>query len=174
MLRLDDGSWSLTATQTTEWTASGAALSRTGTAVQLITGGGVSAAAVHAALGATGVLTAAAGDPDDNEGTVVHRESSGGLLMRVTRARLRGATLVAMPAYDQALIVLDDQPEPGPADDGDDEWWAAGNEPSPAHVRVVEYVKGSPVAVGAREVARALGMKMEPVPGHLSRAAKAG
>lgn len=175
LLRLDDGSWSLIATQTTEWTASGAALSRTGTAVQLITGkdGAVSASAVHAALGATGVLTAAAGDPDDNEGTVVHRESSGDLLMRVTRARLRGATLVAMPAYDQARIVLDDQPEPEPAD-GSDEWWAAGAEPSPAHMRVVDYVKSSPVAVGARDVARALGMRMESVRGHLSRAAKAG
>lgn len=177
LLRLDDGAWSLTATHTTEWAASGVVLSRTGTAVQLITGkdGVVSAAAVHAALGATGTLTAAAGDPDDIEGRVVHHESSGDLLMRVTRARLRGATLVAMPAYDQARIVLDDMPEPGPADDSDeDEWWAAANGPSEAHLRVVEYVKSSPVAVGARDVARALGMKMEPVRGHLSRAAKAG
>ncbi|MER7109923.1 hypothetical protein [Streptomyces sp. NPDC000229] len=67
LLRLDDGSWSLTATETTAWTASGAALSRTGTAVQLITGkdGAVTAAAVRAALGRTGTLTAAADDPDD-------------------------------------------------------------------------------------------------------------
>lgn len=178
MLRLDDGTWSLTAAATTDWTASGAALSRTAASVQLITGkdGRVSAEAVHAALGPTGTLTAAAGDPDNQDvGTVVHRESSGDLLMRVTRARMRGATLVAMPAYDKARIVLDDQPEP-PAEAGnrdDDEWWAAAG-PSPAHLRVVDFVKSSPVPVGAREVARALGIKMETARGHLSRAAQAG
>ncbi|MGW6391212.1 phage minor head protein [Streptomyces sp. NPDC055103] len=175
LLRLDDGSWSLTATAATEWTASGAALSRTANSVQLVTGkdGRISAAAVHAALGDTGTLTAAAGDHDDQDlGTVVHRESSGDLLMRVTRARLRGATLVAMPAYDQARIVLDDQPAPSTVPDDDEQWAASG--PSPAHMRVVNYVKSAPVAVGAREVARALDMKMETVRGHLARAAKAG
>ncbi|MFJ6014469.1 phage minor head protein [Streptomyces sp. NPDC092952] len=178
LLRLDDGSWSLTATATTEWTASGSALSRHGTTVQLITGqdGQVSADAVRAALASTGTLTAAAGDRDDQDlGTVVHSESSGDLLMRVTRARLRGATLVAMPAYDQARIVLDDQPEPalGPGE-GEEDLWAAGSVPSPAHMQVVQYVKGSPIAVGAREVARACSMKMDSARGHLSRAAKAG
>ncbi|MDH6189135.1 hypothetical protein M2168_002167 [Streptomyces sp. CZ24] len=174
LLRMDDGSWSLTASRTTEWVASGTALSRTAATVQLITGkdGQVTASAVHAALEGTGALTAAAGDPDDETGTVVHRESSGDLLMRVTRARLRGATLVAMPAYDQARIVLVDQPESVVGED-EEEWWAASG-PSPAHMRVVQYVKGSPVAVGAREVARGCSMKMGTARGHLARAAKAG
>lgn len=173
LLRLDDGSWALTATTLTEWTAStGGALSRTSSGTQLFTGpdGRVSAAAVHAALGPTGTLTAAAGDRDTHTGEVVHSESSGDLLMRVTRARLRGATLVAVPAYDRARIVLDDPPTVG---DGEDDV-AAASGPSDAHMQVVAYVKSAPVAVGARDVARALGMQMDSVRGHLSRAAKAG
>lgn len=168
MLRLDDGSWAVTTTVTNEWTASGASLSRTTAGTQLLTGPGgrVSAAAVHAALAPTGTLTAAAGDRDTDIGTVVHSESSGDLLMRVTRARLRGATLVAMPAYDRARIVLDD-----PTDATAATVTAAG--PSEAHLQVVAYVKASPMPVGARDVARALGMKMETARGHLARAAKA-
>ncbi|MEV3895312.1 phage minor head protein [Streptomyces anulatus] len=179
LMRLDDGSWSLTMATAAEWTASGASLSRTARGAQLITGPGgtVTAAAVHAALDPTGTLTAAAGDADDPDaGTVVHRESSGDLLMRITRARLRGATLVAMPAYDQARIVLDgvDPDDPGePEEIDDDDMWAAAG-PSKTHLRVVAYVKTSPVAVGARDVARALGMRMEAARGHLGRAAKAG
>ncbi|MEU1815149.1 phage minor head protein [Streptomyces roseifaciens] len=176
VLRLDDGSWSLTATVTADWTASGGVLSRTAAAVHLVTGPGgrVTTAAVQAALSATGTLTAAAGDPDGTSGTVVHRESSGDLLMRITRARLRGATLVAMPAYDQARIVLDDPAEEQPYDDypADEEWAATG--PSPAHLRVITYVTTAPVPVGAREVATALRMKMETARGHLARAAAAG
>ncbi|MFZ3595046.1 phage minor head protein [Streptomyces sp. BH104] len=174
MLRLEDGSWSLTATSTAEWTASGTALSRTATGVHLLTGknGRVPHSAVQAALGPTGRLTAAAGDRDSDEGTVVHSEKAGELLMRVTRARLRGATLVAMPAYDKARIVLDDPPEQPEDDDQEqDELSAAMSE---AHRRVVEYVQAAPVPVGARDVARALGMRMETARGHLGRAAKNG
>ncbi|WP_381792976.1 phage minor head protein [Streptomyces niveus] len=176
MLRLDDGSWMVTASATTEWTASGTYLSRTAKSAQLVTGkdGVLSAAAVREAFAGTGVLTAAAGDRDDQDlGTVVHRESSGDLLMRVTRARLRGATLVAMPAYDRARIVLDARSDPSAGEGDEDKLWA-GTGPSPAHMRVVQYVKGSPIAVGAREVASACSMKMDTVRGHLSRAAKAG
>ncbi|WP_019548622.1 phage minor head protein [Streptomyces sulphureus] len=174
LLRLDDGSWALTATSITEWTAStGGSLSRTTSGTQLFTepNGHVSAAAVQAALGPTGTLTAAAGDRDTDTGTVVHSESAGDLLMRVTRARLRGATLVAMPAYDRARIVLDELPAGPPA--AEEETTAASG-PSETHMRVVRYVKAAPVAVGAREVARALGMKMTSVRGHLARAAKVG
>ncbi|QKW06939.1 hypothetical protein HUT18_11575 [Streptomyces sp. NA04227] len=174
-LRLDDGSWSITATATAQWTASGAALSRTATGTQLITGrnGRVPAAAVRAALGPAGILTAGAGDPDSPDGVVLHSEHSGDLLLRVTRARLRGATLVAMPAYAQARIVLDDLPAEAPADDGEYAL-AAGSGPSAAHLRIVNYVKAAPVPVGAREVAKALGIRMETARGHLARAVKAG
>ncbi|MFF1965454.1 phage minor head protein [Streptomyces sp. NPDC058232] len=173
LLRLDDGSWMVTASTTREWTASGTSLCRTATGAQLVTGkdGLLSAAAVREAFAGTGVLTAAAGDPDDDSlGTVVHRESSGDLLLRVTRARLRGATLVAMPAYHDARIVLTDE-----RNDQDSEYdLAAGSGPSAAHLQVVAFVKSSPSPVGARLVARALGMKMEAARGHLARAAKAG
>lgn len=175
LFRMDEGSWSLSATETTGFTACGDYLTRKANASQLITGpdGRVSAAAVRAALSATGTLTAAAGDRDDqDQGTVVHSESSGDLLMRITRARLRGATLVAMPAYDQARIVLDDQPEPRPVED-DDEWWSAAG-PSPAQLKVVNFVKSAPAPVGARDVARGLSIKMETARGHLAKAAKAG
>lgn len=175
MLRLDDGSWAVTSMVGADWTAAGVTMSRTATGVQLITGPGgrVSAAGVRAAFGAAGVLTAAAGDPDSDAGMVVHRESSGDLLMRVTRARVRGATLVSMPAYDKARIVLADRDEPARPPAGDDPL-LAGAGPSEAHLRVVAYVKASPVAIGAREVAQALDMTMEAVRGHLARAAKAG
>lgn len=51
-------------------------------------------------------LVAAAGDPDV-DGTVVEKQSSGDYLMRITRGRMRGATLVAIPAYADAKIVLE-------------------------------------------------------------------
>ncbi|MEV6565873.1 phage minor head protein [Streptomyces kronopolitis] len=174
-LRLDDGAWAITATATAEWTASGTALCRTAAGTQLITGkdGRVPASAVRAALGPTGTLTAGAGEPDAEDGTVLHSESTGDLLMRVTRARLRGATLVAMPAYADARIVLDNPPAEPPADD-EDEPVAAASGPSDAHMRVVTYVTVAPVPVGAREVARALGIRMETARGHLGRAAQAG
>ncbi|MFI0827280.1 phage minor head protein [Streptomyces roseolus] len=176
LLRLADGSWSLTASHTNEWTASGTALARTGTVAQLLTGPGgtVPYRAVRQALDFTGqlTLTAAAGDRDDQEhGTVVHRESSGDLLMRVTRARLRGATLVAMPAYDRARIVLDGTDTTASADGGEDDLQADG---SPAQKKVVDFVKTSPVPVGAKDVAHALTMRIETARGHLVRAAKAG
>ncbi|MEU5834484.1 phage minor head protein [Streptomyces diacarni] len=173
VLHLDDGSVSLTAATAPEWTASGLTVSRSRHAVQLITGPGgtFTADAVRTAFAGTGALTAAAGDTDNpDSGTVVHSESSGDLLLRITRARVRGATLVAMPAYDRARIVLDedDQEQEQPAP----EVSAAG--PGPDHHRVVAHVSASPVPVGAREVAHALGMSMETARGHLTRAAEAG
>ncbi|WP_086778060.1 ADP-ribosyltransferase [Streptomyces griseus] len=186
VLRLRDGSYSLTASATSGWISAGASLAHTGSYGTILTGPGgrVEASAVtrafsHLGLRDTGArVTAAAGDPNDEEnGTVVHRESSGDLLMRVTRARVRGATLVSMPAYDTARIVLVDDPSPElAASTGDeaDEDLAAGGGPSAAHLQVVAFVKSSASPVGARMVSRALGMKMETARGHLARAAKAG
>lgn len=173
VLRLDDGSWAVTAAATEAWTASGQVMSRTAAGSQLITGpdGRIPAAAVRAAFGSTGTLTAGAGDPDPEDGIVLHSESAGDLLMRITRARVRGATLVAMPAYASARIVLDDLPQAGeetaPAATA-----AAG--PTDAHLRVVDYVRTSPVPIGARDVARALDITMVSARGHLARAATAG
>ncbi|WP_326768665.1 phage minor head protein [Streptomyces sp. NBC_01591] len=182
VMRLDDGAWLITASTGAEWTASGATLSRAQHAVQLITGpdGAVSAAALRQAFTATGVLKAAAGDPDDPEnGVVVHSERTGDFLIRITRARLRGATLVAMPAYDRARIVLDPVEEqasahPVPTTAAADLAQLLAAAPGDVHWKVVAYVSASPIAVGPRQVANALGITMESARGHLSRAATAG
>ncbi|MGW1352827.1 phage minor head protein [Streptomyces sp. NPDC002409] len=179
VMRLLDGAWMITVGTAPEWTASGTALSRAQRSVQVITGpnGTISAAAFQQAFVSTGVLTAAAGDADDPEvGTVVHSERSGDFLVRITRARLRGATLVAMPAYDRARIVLDpveEQASAHPAAAGDLAQLLAAA-PGDVHWKVVAYVSAAPVAVGARQVATALGISMESARGHLSRAAMAG
>src|SRR5690606_4861247 len=146
----EDGSWVLTATTTTSMSASGLSFTRSRHTGQLFTGpsGQVTAAAVTAALDAarvpfTGMLTAAAGDPDAPEdGIVVHSEESGAYMLRIPRARVRGATLVAMPAFAGARIVLD----PLDQEDGEDEAVTAAG-PSDTHQRVVAYVCASPVPV---------------------------
>jgi hypothetical protein len=132
--------------------------------------GTVTADAIRTALAGRGVLTAAAGDPDDPEaGIVVHSEKAGDFLMRITRARLRGATLVAMPAYDRARIVLDPLDEtaaavPGPV------VAAAGSTLD----RIVTYVRTSPAAVGPRQVAKALGVSMTTARTYLNNAVELG
>lgn len=172
LLRLPDGAWMITARTAGEWTASGASLSRAHHTVQLITGPGgqISRAAVHTAFNGTGRLTAAAGDTDDPDGLVVHAENAGDYLLRITRARVRGATLVAMPAYDKARIVLD----PIEADTTAAGTTAAAGEPSEAQRRVIAYVSTSPGPVGARDVAQALGMPVMAARQHLARATEAG
>ncbi|WP_037824880.1 phage minor head protein [Streptomyces sp. NRRL B-1347] len=172
VLRLADGAYMLSAATAGEWTADGGTLTRARHNVQLFTGpdGRISSAAFAAAFAGTGVLTAAAGDRDDPEqGTVVHTQHAGDVLMRITRARVRGATLVAMPAYSRARIVLDAAEEtaaaaapPALSASGDD------------HERVISYVRTSPVAVGARETSGAVGIGMNSARAHLARAAKAG
>jgi 2'-5' RNA ligase len=175
VLRLDDGGYMITASTAPSWTAAGGHPARLRHTAQLITGpgGAVTASSVRAAFEGAGVLTAAAGDPDDPEtGVVVHAESSGDLLLRITRARLRGATLVAMPAYDRARIVLDPL---------DEEEAAASAAPAPVTAaggntqqRVITYVRGCPAPVGAAEVARAVGVSVKTARDHLNRAVKSG
>ncbi|MFJ8852357.1 phage minor head protein [Streptomyces sp. NPDC102437] len=177
LLRLDDGGWMINASTAPSWTASGGHPARLRHTAQLITGpgGNVTLASVQAAFGGAGVLTAAAGDPDPDAGTVVHSESSGDLLIRITRARLRGATLVAMPAYDRARIVLEPVEENQPLAVALSQVRAVvAASPGEAHHRVVSYVCASPAPVGAAEAARALGLEASAVRGHLQRAAKAG
>lgn len=122
-MRLPDGGWHLTATTPTGLAASGTTVVGTSRRVQLYTGPGGqiaprAAGDLAAALGATltpagAALAASAGDPDPGttEGRVVHTQRAGELLMRITRGRVRGATLVSMPAYATARIVLTDAEE---------------------------------------------------------------
>ncbi|MEV5930927.1 phage minor head protein [Streptomyces cellulosae] len=171
VMRMEDGSVMLSASTRAEWTASDGAFSRSRYDLQVITGpGGVlTAAAVRDAFAGAGVLTAAAGDPDSTDGLVLHEQKAGELLMRITRARLRGATLVAMPAFKNARIVLDPPAEEETAA-AVPVITAAGD----TRERVVTYVCTSPAAVGARDVSRALGIAMSTARGHLNAAAKDG
>ncbi|MFC8723757.1 phage minor head protein [Streptomyces bacillaris] len=185
VIQLPDGAYVIRTATSSAWTASGAALTASWSVTHLVTGPGgrVTASALGRAFPgllrdkAGTTVTAAAGDPDDPDGgVVVHAENTGDFLMRVTRARVRGATLVAMPAYSRARIVLD------PVDEEAAERAAAmsrvaaliASSPSDDHWRVVNYVAASPVAVGARDVAQALGITMQSARGHLVRAAEAG
>ncbi|MGY3199719.1 phage minor head protein [Streptomyces sp. TE5632] len=171
VMSMEDGSVMLSATTRAEWTASGGAFSRSRYDLQLITGPGgtLTASAIRDAFAGSGVLTAAAGDPDDpDSGLVVHEQHAGEFLLRITRARLRGATLVAMPAFKDARIVLDPVDETAAAPVPT--ITAAGE----TRDRVVGYVCTSPVAVGARDVSRALGIAMSTARGHLNGAAKDG
>jgi 2'-5' RNA ligase len=172
VLRMADGSLMISAQTAPAWTASGGTFTRGRYDVQLMTGpsGTVTADAIRTALAGRGVLTAAAGDSDDPEaGIVVHSENAGDFLMRITRARLRGATLVAMPAYAGARIVLDPLDEtaaaiPGPV------VAAAGTTLD----KIVTYVRTSPAAVGPRQVAKTLGISMTTARTYLNQAVEAG
>lgn len=178
-LRLADGSWAVTATATAGWTASGQVMSRTAAGAQIITGpdGRIPATAVQAAFGPTGTLTAGAGAPDPEDGIVLHSESAGDLLMRVTRARVRGATLVSVPAFDQARIVLDPQPgtepvaDPQGNDQGRDDEEMTAAAAGTLLRRVVDYVTTAPHPVGARDTGQALDITMTSARGALNRAA---
>ncbi|MEH0579099.1 MULTISPECIES: phage minor head protein [Streptomyces] len=168
VMRLADGAWMITGRSRADWTASGAEMAHSARSVMLFTspGGTITAATARRVFGDQ--ITAAAGDSDPGEGVVFHEEKSGDFLVRITRARLRGATLVAMPAYDKARIVLDpiaEQTASAPvlvASSGD------------GHERVVSYVRTSPTPVSARHLAAKLAMSVETVHGHLNRALEAG
>ncbi|MFI9591197.1 phage minor head protein [Nonomuraea sp. NPDC052265] len=92
IMQLPDGAWSVRATQVVEWTTGDQ--------------GAMSGDGLRAALTAAGI-TAAAGDSDDKPGEVLFSEQAGDFVMRITKARVRGATLVAMPAFAGACITLD-------------------------------------------------------------------
>lgn len=167
VLRLDDGTWFITATTAADWVASGAALTRTGHTIQLITaaGGTIAASAIRAAFANTSVLTAAAGDTDDPQANVVHTETSGDFLLRITRARVRGATLVAMPAYAGARIVLDPT-------EADQVASATDHTEVVTDHQVVAHLAASAVPSSAREIASALGAPLDAMRTYLSAAVK--
>lgn len=167
VLELPGGGYAVRATHVTEQTASGRPVRASHTVEWTVDAHGrVPAADLHAAFAASGIITAAAGDADDAAGQVVMAERSGDMVMRITRGRVRGATLVSMPAFAQARIVLDS-----------DELAAAGEETASPGGRmwdVVACVAGSPVPVGAAQVADALGISTASARDYLARAAAAG
>jgi 2'-5' RNA ligase len=118
-------------------------------------------------------LVAAAGDPDFTDGTVVDSTRSGQYLMRITRARVRGATLVSIPAFANARIVLDEQSpfnQPsGPVDEA-----TAAIQSVTDYDRVLRHVRRSSVPVGAARLAQALKMPVVAAQRMLATAASRG
>ncbi|KAA9380139.1 hypothetical protein F5972_08200 [Microbispora cellulosiformans] len=179
-LPLPDGSWLVSVTSHGE-VAAAAGPVRTRRAVQWTTtpDGTVPVAALRALAQDPGVVTAAAGDADDpTRGEVLFTESSGDFLMRITRGRVRGATLVSMPAFHGARIVLDpiEQEEAAAAASA-----CRPNEEEPAMVaegprmaEVVAYVSTSPTPTSPAQLADALGMSVTTARAYLARAAEAG
>nr|WP_202917973.1 phage minor head protein [Streptomyces taklimakanensis] len=172
VLQHPDGHWTVHATNIVDLAASGDGPAvRASHTVQWTIGpdGSVHAPELHAALTAAGVetateLKAAAGDPDDTTGEVIHTENAGDFLMRITRARVRGATLVSMPAFARARIVLNNDTT------------ASADAPAPGQRMrdVVIYVSTSPIPVSAADVAKALDMTVSQARDYLIRATAAG
>ncbi|MFD5570465.1 phage minor head protein [Streptomyces cadmiisoli] len=180
VMRLEDGGWIINVATEVEATAAGTSMARGQRLAQIITGpdGHLCAKTLEAFDGARLPLrrvSAAAGDSDSDDGVVLHSEQAGDFVIRITKARLRGATLVAMPAFDRARIVLD------PPEETDEEQAAAvaaaltaAAAPGETRQRVISYVRACPGPVGAGEVAKALSLAVETARKHLRAAAKDG
>lgn len=117
-------------------------------------------------------LVAAAGDGAWTEGAVVDEQKSGDLLMRITRARIRGASLVTIPAFAGARIILDD---PGLFADGhtEDEVSAAIKSTTD-YDRVLRHVRRSNQPVGAARLAQFLKLPLSAAQRLLALAASRG
>ena len=162
LLPLPDGGWRLTGETAASWTASGSGTVGETSRVDILVGpdGSVPADAFE--------LEAAAGDPGMG-GVVVDGQRSGEYLMRITRARVRGATLVSIPAYADARIVLDDMSMFAAAADTVTAGAASSN-----YDRVVRHVRKSLVPVSASDAATFLKLPIVAVRRYLARAARKG
>ena len=117
-------------------------------------------------------IEAAAGDPDVADGTVVDSQRADEFLMRITRGRIRGATLVTIPAYANARIVLEDPTLGGmwvPED-----YSLAAAAASSDYDRVVRQVRKSVKPLGAAALAKLLKVPIVAVRRYLARAARKG
>lgn len=167
VMQLPDGGWSLTGETRPTLTASGTATVIASRRVALLVAadGTVPADA----------LTAAAGSPDAADGIVVDEQRSGDYLVRITRGRVRGATLVTIPAYANARIVLDDSDLLAAASQVlvEDGHLTAASQSSD-YDRVLRHVRRSNTPVGAARVAQFLKVPVTAVHRHLARAAQRG
>lgn len=163
LLPLPDGGWRLTGETDEHWTASASGTVGETARVDIVVGADctVPASAFE--------ITAAAGDTDALDGIVVDRQESGQYLMRITRARVRGATLVSIPAYADARIVLDDMSLFAAAPDTVTAGAANGD-----YDRVVRHVRKSLVPVSASDAATFLKLPIVAVRRYLARASRKG
>jgi hypothetical protein len=165
--RLDDGRWVVEGRTASDWRASGTLLASSERSENLtfVTDEKCHVPAPHLEL------SAAAGDADPLGGQVLAEQGPSDVLMRITSARVRGATLVTIPAYVDACIHLDnpqDVPMPGvPVD-------ATASAATNDYDRVVRHVRKSLVPVTPGDAARFLGLPVHVVRRHLATAAKEG
>lgn len=165
LLPLPDGGFRLDGTTAADVTASGQTLVSEASRMSFLVraDGRVPAAAFE--------LSAAAGDADRPDGLVVDAQRSGEYLMRITRGRIRGATLVSIPAYADARIVLDNAAGYGlAASAGDDVTASATSD----YDRVVKHVVRTSLPSTAASVARYLKISITAARRHLARAARKG
>jgi 2'-5' RNA ligase len=173
------GGWIVSATARPTVTASASGVARSSRTVEFTASanGGLSRAVARAVLG--GELTAAAGDEDSGDAPV-YTESPDDYTMRIMKGRLRGATLVPIPAFAGARIVIDPIEETVESDlvqedvDLAASETEAGPEFSATAGRVVAHVRSTPNPVTPAEVAEALGISVVSARRHLREAAEAG
>lgn len=111
-------------------------------------------------------LHAAAGETDV-DGPVIQSQRADEFLMRITRGRVRGATLVSIPAFADARIVLDEPSLVAAA--------MPGYDPGPDdYERVLRYVRSTAAPVGVATVAASLTIPVVAAQRYLSRAATRG
>lgn len=175
VMAMPDGGLALTASDQAV-AASGTSLIRSTGGVQVLTGpgGAMTREAALALAPEMSQRTAAAGDPAPTDGTVVAVENAGDYLCRITRGRVRGATLVVLPAYSRARIVIDPE-EPGSGEERplyaeDVELAASGA----GVAQVVKYVTEAFAAVTVKAISDALGMSPSTVRRHLRTAVEEG
>lgn len=118
-------------------------------------------------------LSAAAGDGAWTDGVVVDRRTSGDFLMRITRARIRGASLVTIPAFDGARIVLE-SPELYASQVPDEDEVSAALKSETSYDRVLRHVRRSNQPVGAARLAQFLKMPLSAAQRLLAQAASRG
>lgn len=175
VLPLPDGGYAMRAVGEARATASGSSMVFEAPSMTFFVGpdGRVPAAAFELAEARSAApgLAAAAGDPGTG-GTVLDEKRSGDFLMRITRARLRGATLVTIPAFADARIVLDD---PGLFASADvTAAMAVPGKSSSDYDRVLRHVRRSKAPVGPARVAQFLRIPIMAVQRLLARAASRG
>lgn len=171
VLRHEGGAYQVVASTGPKWSAAGTTLIASSNTVEWHTD--PDGTVDRGSLTAAGItLTAAAGDPDSgDQGPVVHTEGAGDLLMRITKARVRGATLVAIPAFKDARIVLEPQHQTTP----EVQPYALAASTGSARDRIITYISMSPTPVTARDLNAAFDdIELTAIYRHLSEAVESG
>ncbi|AMD42753.1 capsid maturation protease and MuF-like fusion protein [Streptomyces phage Xkcd426] len=165
LLPTEDGGWFLVGDTVPDMAASGTTTT-------------IASQRVHVIVDADGTvpgtlldLVAAAGDPDASDGVVLDSQRAGDFLLRITRGRVRGATLVTIPAYADARIVLDDASMFASVTDAE---VTAALKSTTDYDRVLRHVRSSKEPVGAARLAQFLRLPVAAAQRMLALAASRG